>query len=61
MHKDQETEDRALISAIRHIQVCLPRLYYSLAKPDPWFLFESLVLQDCNNRASNDEPAVVPY
>ena len=60
--KDQseETEDRALISAIKHIHVCLPRLYNSLAKPDPCFSFESLALQDYNNRASEDEPATAP-
>ena len=44
MHKDQseETEDRALISHQAHNQV-------SLVKPDPCFLFESLVLQDYNH------------
>ena len=30
---------------------------YSLAKPDPYFSFESLALQDYNNKASDDEPA----
>ena len=34
---------------------------YSLAKPDPCFLFEGLALQDYNNKASDDEPATVPW
>ena len=57
--KDQseETEDRAL----KHIQVSLRRLYHSLAKPVPCFLFESLALQDYNHKASDDEPATVPW
>ena len=59
--RSKETEDRALISAIKHIQVCLRRLYYSLVKADPCFSFKSLALQDSNNRASDDEPAMVQY
>ena len=57
MNKDrsEETEERALLSAIKHIPVCLRRL----AKPDPCFSFESLALQDYNNKASDDEPATV--
>ena len=35
-------------------------VYYSLAKPDLCFLFESLALQDYNNKSSDDEPATVP-
>ena len=34
--------------------------YNSLAKPDPCFSFESLALQDYNNKALDDEPAMVP-
>ena len=55
-----KTEDQALIFAIKHIQVCPRRLYYSFAKPDPCFSFESLALQDYNNKAPDDEPATVP-
>ena len=59
--KRRDSEDQALISAIKHIQVCLRSLYYSLVKPDPCFLFESLALQDYNHKASDDEPATVPW
>ena len=59
--RSEKTEDWVLISAIKHIQVCLQRLYYSLVKPDPCFSFASLALQDSNNRASDDEPATVPW
>ena len=56
MDKDRskDTEEQALISAIKHNQVCLQRLYYSLAKPDPCFLFESLALQDYNKKVPDE-------
>ena len=57
--RSEETEDQALISAVTFKFVhedC-----YSLAKPDPCLSFESLAVQDCNNKASDDEPATVPY
>ena len=58
--KDQsnETEERALISAICTFKFVYEDYIYSLAKPDPCFSFESLA-KDYNNKASDDEPATV--
>ena len=61
--QSKETEDRAVISAIKHIIKLVYEAYsYSLAKPSEvsLFSFESLALQDCNHKASDDEPAMGP-
>ena len=55
--RSEVTEDRALISAIKLVY---EDYNYSVAKPDPCFLFESLALQDYNHKASDDVPATVP-
>ena len=53
--RSEETEDRALIPAITFFW---PRRQFynnSLTKPDPCFSYESLALQDYNNKAADDE------
>ena len=56
--QSEETEDRALISAITFKFV--HNYNYCLVNPGPCFLFQSLALQDYNNKASDDEPATIP-
>ena len=64
------TEDRGALTAkteqgsstnfCHQAHSSLSMLKNSLAKPDPCFSFESLALQDHNNKAPDDEPAMVP-
>ena len=57
--RSEETGDQALIFAIT-FKFVHKDYNYSIAKSDPCFSFESLALQDYNNKASDDEPATVP-
>ena len=60
--RSEETEDRACTNFGHqaHSSLSMKTIVCSPVKPDPYFLFESLALQDYNNRASDDEPAMVP-